>query len=88
MKVLTPRRRAILEAIRRNGRSPSLQELGRAVGLSAKSSVFYEIEKLRYHRYVTRDEGQRTLTLTDKGLLAAQGFELIYTCDQDGIKLA
>jgi hypothetical protein len=27
----------------------------------------------------------RTLTLTGKGLLAAQGYEFIYACDQDGI---
>ena len=87
MSVLTPRRKAILTAIwRSNGHPPSLRELGRKVGLSANSSVFYELEKLRYRGYVTRVDGQcRTLTLTGKGLWAAQGYELIYLCDQDGI---
>jgi DNA-binding MarR family transcriptional regulator len=84
--ILTPRRKAILTAIHQgNGHPPSLREVGRKVNL-AQSWVHYHVKKLKYHGYVNQVSGQcRTLTLTSKGLLAAQGYELLYTCDQDGI---
>ncbi|KKN46070.1 hypothetical protein LCGC14_0676910 [marine sediment metagenome] len=86
MKVLSPRRRAILAEIRKNGRSPSLKELARQTGLASWHTVYYHLVELRNHGYLTWANGlARTLTLTGKGLLAAQGYELIFTCDQDGI---
>ena len=86
MKVLSPRRRAILEAIWR-GR-PDFRELARTVGLVSSGDVHRHIDILKRGGYVNQGYGCRALTLTDKGLLAAWGFELLYTCDQDGIKLA
>lgn len=81
---LTPRRRAILTAIwRSNGRSPSFRELMRAVGLTSKDSMFEQLHKLKRYGYVQFLPSQhRTLTLTGKGLLAAQGYELIYMCEE------
>ncbi|KKL12394.1 hypothetical protein LCGC14_2536230 [marine sediment metagenome] len=88
MKVLSPRRRAILREIwRGKGRSPSLKELMQAAKLCSHHTIFHHIRVLRRDGYVTFAPGlARTLTLTDKGLLAAQGFELIYVCDENGIK--
>jgi SOS-response transcriptional repressor LexA len=87
MKVLSPRRKAILREIwRRNGHPPRYSELMRAVGLHSENPIFKHLQVLKRHGYVKTTPGQcRTLTLTDKGLLAAQGYEFIYTCDQNGI---
>ena len=91
MNALSPRWRAILTAIwRGNGRPLNLHELREAVGYSAGTgSIMYPLYALRRGGYIDWVDGQaRTLTLTGKGLLAAQGYELIYTCNQDGIKPA
>jgi len=86
VSVLTPRRKAILTEIRKNGRSPSYRELVRTVGYASLGSVNQALNVLRSGGYLTWvDRLCRTLTLTGKGLLAAQGYELIYLCDQDGI---
>ena len=87
MNILSPRRRAILREIwNRKGHCPTFQEVGQAAGLCSTSAIWYDLERLRNRGYVLWADGQaRTLTLTGKGLLAAQGFELIYLCDQDGI---
>ena len=82
---LTPRRKAILTAIWKSNGPPSLREVGRTVGLLANSSVFYELEKLQYHGYVTWNNGHaRTLALTGRGLLAAQGWRELYRVADDG----
>ncbi len=84
--VLTPRRRAILRAMWKNGRL-TIRELADKVGLKSTGQMqgIY-LWQLRDAGYVTWEpERQRTLRLTGKGLLAAQGYELIYTCDADGI---
>jgi len=87
MSVLTPRRKAILTAIWR-GR-PDYRELARTVGLVSPGDVHRHVDILRQGGYVNHGcgavNGCRTLTLTGRGLLAAQGYELIYLCDQDGI---
>jgi predicted transcriptional regulator len=83
MNVLTPRRRAILREIWRN--RPSLRELARATGYAGKGSVHFPLGVLRRDGYLTWTDGQaRTLTLTDKGLLAAQGWQEIYRVADDG----
>ena len=83
--ILTPRRQAILAEIRkRNGRSPSYRELLQATRYRSSSGMQVHLKALKYHGYLGFDPFQaRTLTLTGKGLLAVQGYELIYTCDQD-----
>jgi len=90
MKVLSPRRLAILrEMWRGNEHPPGYRELMRAVGLTSKDSMFNQLQRLKRDGYVKFVFSEhRTLTLTGKGLLAAQGYRLLYTCDQDGIKLA
>jgi len=51
--------------------------------------MFNQLQRLKRDGYVKFVFSEhRTLTLTGKGLLAAQGYRLLYTCDQDGIKLA
>jgi SOS-response transcriptional repressor LexA len=83
--ILTPRRKAILTEIwRSNGLLYTT--IQRAVGLTSKASMHYHLSALRRDGYVSWADGLcRTLTLTGKGLLAAQGFRLLYTCDQDGV---
>jgi hypothetical protein len=54
--------------------------------LASTNTVYYHLCALNRAGYVRwAPEKQGTLTLTGKGLLAAQGYELIYACDQDGI---
>ena len=85
---LTPRRKAILAEIRKsNGRSPSYRDLMQATLYRSSSGMQVHLNALRRHGYLEFDPFQaRTLTLTGKGLLAAQGYELAYLCDQDGIR--
>ncbi len=86
MKVLSPRRRAILREIwRGKGRSPSLKELMQAAKLCSHHTIFHHIRVLRRDGYVTFAPGlARTLTLTGKGLLAAQGLRCLYRVLDDG----
>ncbi len=89
MNVLSPRRRAILREIWQN--RPSRRELARVAGYSHDNTgaIDFPLRALRRDGYLTWADGQaRTLTLTGKGLLAAQGFELLYTCDESGVKRA
>lgn len=76
-ETLTPRRRAILRALwRRNGKAPTYRELARAAGYLhyATGSIEPELDRLSADGYLTRTAGRaRTLRLTGKGLLAAQG---------------
>ena len=85
--ILTPRRKAILAEIRRgNGHPPSVRDLMQATLYRSSSGMQVHLSALRRHGYLEFDPFRaRTLTLTGRGLLAAQGYELIYTCDQDGI---
>lgn len=89
MNILSPRRRAILREIwRRDGHAPSCRELARVVGYSHDNTgaIDFALRALRRGGYISWTDGlARTLTLTGKGLLAAQGYRLLYTCDQDGI---
>ena len=52
---LTPGRRKIVEVIddsvRRNGDSPSMREIGEAVGLASTSSVSYQLSVLEQEAY-------------------------------------
>jgi repressor LexA len=56
---LTPRRRRIVqvidESVRLNGYSPSLREIGSAVGLASTSSVSFQLSKLQEKGLVSRE---------------------------------
>ena len=59
---LTPRRRQIVkvidDSVRRNGYSPSLREIGDAVGLASTSSVSHQVLKLQELGVVSREPGR------------------------------
>ena len=59
---LTPRRRQIVkvidDSVRRNGYSPSLREIGDAVGLASTSSVSHQVLKLQELGLVSREPGR------------------------------
>lgn len=59
---LTPRQRRVLQAIEsfghRNGYSPTLREIGEAVGLASASTVSYHLSCLQDKGYLSRDEGR------------------------------
>jgi repressor LexA len=61
-QVLTWRQRKILQAIReyvqRHGSSPSVREIGKAVGLSSTSSVASQLDTLERKGYLRRDGGR------------------------------
>ena len=83
MSELTPRQMSILRALRHsNGRTPSSRELAQAVGYAPSSygDLAPHLRRLEYRGYIKRGpfKSGRTLTLTPTGLLAAQGFEVIY----------
>lgn len=78
----------ILFALRKNGIRPSTRELANMTGV-AKSTLYYDTLALKRRGLIKGVPRQaRTLTLTGKGLLASQGYELIYTCDEEGIHAA
>ncbi len=59
---LTPRQRRVLQAIEsfghRHGYSPTLREIGEAVGLASVSTVSYHLSCLQDKGYLSRDEGR------------------------------
>jgi repressor LexA len=59
---LTPRQLKILQAIRdsvqKRGYPPSMQEIGKAVGLASPSSVSYQFSALQRKGYLHRDPGR------------------------------
>lgn len=59
---LTPRQRRIVQVIedcvRRHGYSPTMREIGDAVGLSSTSSVSHHLSKLEKKGYLSRDAGR------------------------------
>jgi repressor LexA len=61
-KDLTPRRRKIMkvidDSVRRHGYSPSLREIGDAVGLASTSSVSHQVLKLQKLGLVSREPGR------------------------------
>ena len=61
-EVLTWRQQKILQAIRdyvqRHGSSPSVREIGKAVGLSSTSSVASQLDTLEHKGYLRRDGGR------------------------------
>jgi SOS-response transcriptional repressor LexA len=68
----------------RGGGSPSVREVGVAVGLSSKQTAHKHLKKLEEHGYVERGEGWvRAVRLTRKGweavgaapLLQSEGYE-------------
>ena len=80
-KPLTPRRRKIVQVIddsfRRNGYSPTLREIGDAVGLASTSSVSHQVLKLQELGLVSREPGRpRTLLVRPHNERAVR--------DQDG----
>ncbi len=81
---LTPRRKAILTEIwRSNGLLYTT--IQQAVGLTSKASMHYHLSALRQDGYVSWADGLcRTLTLTGRGLLAAQGWRCLYRVLEDG----
>ena len=60
--VLTGRQREVLQAIRdsvqQRGYPPSLQEIGRAVGLTSTSSVNFQLSALQRKGFLQRDAGR------------------------------
>jgi len=65
---LTPRRRKIVqvidESVQRNGYSPSLREIGAAVGLASTGSVSYQLSILQEQGLVSREPGRPRTTKT------------------------
>ena len=61
-QVLTWRQRKILQVVRdyaqRHGSSPSVREIGKAVGLSSTSSVASQLDTLEHKGYLRRDGGR------------------------------
>src|ERR1700758_3086877 len=61
-RLLTPRRRQIIDYIRRSmerrGRSPSMREIAEAVGLSSVSTISYHLKIRPAAGYLDRDPGQ------------------------------
>lgn len=61
-RLLTPRRRQIIDYIRRSmerrGRSPSMREIAEGVGLSSVSTISYHLKILTAAGYLDRDPGQ------------------------------
>jgi len=59
---LTPRRRKVLkvigDSVQRNGYSPSMREIGDAVGLASTSSVSHQVSKLEELGLVSREPGR------------------------------
>ena len=76
---LTPRDRAVLAHLWRHP-GASLRELAAAVGLVSTSSVVWHLKRLNHSGYIKRGpfHSERTNTLTPAGLLAAQGWEIIF----------
>lgn len=77
------------------GRSPTIQEIGRAVGLRSSQTVHHHLRKLEQEGYLHREEGRpRTAKLTEKGwqavgeapilgrVAAGRGLEAIATGDE------
>jgi len=69
---LTPQRRKIIrvieDSLRSRGYSPSLREIGEAVGLASTSSVSYQMSVLEAEGYVSRETGRpRTAVLRAAG---------------------
>jgi repressor LexA len=60
-RVLTPRRRRIVQVIedsvRRNGYAPTLHEIGDATGLASTATVAYHLSVLEEKGYLTRQTG-------------------------------
>lgn len=83
--ILTPRRRAILKAIRAKAR-PSWRELQVATKTPTMATIYNNLRALQRHGYVNYEPGYaRTLRLTSKGILASQGYKLLWTADKDGV---
>lgn len=65
---LTPRRRRIVqvidESVQRNGYSPSLREIGAAVGLASTGSVSYQLSVLQEQGLVSREPRRPRTTKT------------------------
>jgi len=80
-KGLTPRRRKVLkvigDSVRSTGYSPSLREIGDAVGLASTSSVSHQVSKLEEAGLVSRQPGRpRTILVRPR--------DEPVTRDQDG----
>ena len=81
---LSARQRAILNHLRRNGHRRRLSDVGEATGL-ALSTVFSNLRALRRGGFLAWNDGEQgTLRLTDKGLLAAQGWRELYRVWRNG----
>ena len=75
-EILQRRRREILEFLARSsggrGAPPSLREIGEAVGLSSKQTVYHHLGRLEEDGYIERAaDRNRTPELTSKGWEAA-----------------
>lgn len=78
MERLHPKRLEILKLLARRagtpGRTPSIREIGQAVGLSSSQTVHHHLSRLEEAGYVERlDDRPRTPRLTEKGWGAALG---------------
>ncbi|MEU1418101.1 MarR family transcriptional regulator [Streptomyces sp. NPDC005731] len=50
--------RCIRESIARRGASPTMQELGKQLGLSSTSSVHYRLRRIEELGYIAREPGR------------------------------
>ena len=76
---LTPRDKAILRWLWRHP-GASIRELAPAVGLGSTATVAWHLKRLNHRGYVKPRpaRSERTNTLTPAGLLAAQGYRLLW----------
>ena len=79
---LHPKRLEILKLLARRagtpGRTPSIREIGEAVGLRSSQTVHYHLNRLEESGHLERlDDRPRTPRLTEKGWEAASGMPLL-----------
>ena len=82
MEQLHPKRLEILKLLARHegrpGRTPSIREIGEAVGLRSSQTVHHHLNRLEERGYLQRlDDRPRTPRLTSKGWEAVSGMPLL-----------
>ena len=84
MNTLTPRDRVILRHLWKHPRD-GVEKLEAAAGI-AKSTTWYHLDRLNHSGHIQPGPcgTSCTRTLTAKGLLAAQGFTLLYIVGNNG----
>ena len=84
---LSPRGKAILCWLWKHP-SDGVQKLADAVGLRSRSNVCWHLERLNHQGYIKPGPGRTNCTriLTGTGLLAAQGYQVLWWESQNGGK--